>query len=111
MERGVIYTDDIKTFLICLLIVAGIVLIVYLIVAAYNLVKTLKQSQKVLEDFEVTGHIAAERMKQLDKFIEQTSKKVKNTQGIFTAIPVIVKAVSEIAKVAGKQKEKGTEKK
>ena len=99
-------TIDVKTALICLLIIAGIVLAIYLIVAVYQLIKTLKQSQKVLDDFEVTGHIAAERMKQLDKFIEQTSKKVKNTQGIFTAVPVIVRAVSEIAKVAGKQRNK-----
>ena len=111
MEQGVIYTEDIKTFLICLLIVAGIVLAIYLIVAVYNLIKTLKQSQKVLDDFEVAAHISAERLKQLDKFIEQTSKKVKNSQNIFNALPIILRAVTEIAKVAGRKREEAAAKK
>ena len=104
-------TIDLKTLLLCLLIIAGIVLVIYLIVAVYNLTKTLKQSQKVLNDLEVTAKISSERLKQLDKFIDQTSKKVKNTQGVFTAIPIVAKAVTEIVKVAAKHNNKEAESK
>ena len=99
-------TIDVKTALICLLIIAGIVLGVYLIIMVYNLTKTLKQSQKVLADFEVVSKIASERTQQLDKLIEQTQKKVKSGQGIINSIPVIVSAISKIAKVVGQQNAK-----
>ena len=96
-------TIDVKTALICLLIIAGIVLGVYLIIAVYNLIKTLKQTQKVLADFEVVSKIASERTQQLDHIIEQTQKKVKSGQGILNSIPVIVSAIARIAKVFGQQ--------
>ena len=99
-------TIDVKSALICLLIIAGIVLAIYLIVAVYHLIKTLKHSQKVLEDFEVVSKIASERTQQLDKFIDQTSKKVKAGQNVFNAVPVIISAIAQIAKVAGQQKKK-----
>ena len=51
-------TIDVKTLLLCVLIFAGIVLVVFLMVAVYNLIKTLKKSQKVLDDFEIVSKIA-----------------------------------------------------
>ena len=101
-------TIDVKSALLCLLIIAGIVLAVYLIVAVYQLIKTLKQSQKVLDDFEIVAHIASERTQQLDKLIDQTSKKLKAGQGILNSLPIIFKAISQIAKVVGKQNEKSS---
>jgi hypothetical protein len=89
--------------LLCLLIIAGIVFAVYLIVAAYNLIKTLQHSQKVLADFEIVSHIASERTQQLDKLIEQTSKKIKSGQGVLNVLPAIIKAISQIAKAAQKK--------
>ena len=99
-------TIDVKTALICLLIIAAIVLAVYLIVAAYNLIKTLKQSQQVLADFEVVSKISSERTKQLDSFIEQAQKKAKSGQGIINSIPVIFTVISKIAKAAGQNANK-----
>jgi len=96
---------DINT-LLGLLIIAAIVLAIYLIIAVYNFIKTLKQSQKVLSDFEIVAKISSERTQQLDKFIEQTQKKVKSSQNIVNAIPIIVSAVSNIAKVIGQQGDK-----
>lgn|GEM_PF-3600001 len=96
---------DINT-LLGLLIIAAIVLAIYLIVAVYNLIKTLKQTQKVLGDFEVVAKISSERTQQLDKFIDQTQKKLKSSQNIVNAIPIIVSAVSNIAKVVGQQNDK-----
>ena len=101
-------TIDVKTALLCLLIVAGIVLAVYLIVAVYHLIKTLKQSQKVLDDFEIVAHIASERTQQLDKLIEQASKKLKAGQGILSSIPIIFRTIAQIAKVVGNQNEKSS---
>ena len=91
-------TIDIGT-LLCLLVIGGIVLVIYLIIAAYNLVKTLKQSQKVLTDLEVVSRISSERAQQLDKLIEQASKKFKSSQGVLNSLPIIFKAIANIAKV------------
>ena len=100
--------DTVVTFtvgdaLLGLLIIAVIVLVVFLIVAAYNLIMRLKQTKKVLDDLEVVAHISSERAKQLDKLIEDASKKLKSGQNIFSSIPIIVSAATKIAKVV-KQK-------
>ena len=92
--------------LLGLLIIAGIVLAVYLIVAVYNLIKTLKQTQKVLSDFEVVAEIASKRSKQLDKLIEDTSKKFKSGKNVFNTIPLVVSAITKIAGMVGKKPRK-----
>ena len=102
-------TIDVKTLLLCILIFAGIVLVVFLIVAVYNLIKTLKKSQKVLDDFEIVSKIASERSQQLDKLIEQASKKIKASQNVLSSIPIIFKAVSQVAKVIGQQNKNDTD--
>ncbi|MCL2110749.1 MAG: hypothetical protein FWH32_00555 [Clostridiales bacterium] len=97
-------TIDVQTALLCLLILAGIILAIYLIVAAYNLVKTLKRAQSVLNDLEVTAEITSRRAKELDKLIADSQKKLRATKGLFTTLPVIVKAATQIAKVVGNKK-------
>ena len=99
-------TIDVKTALICLLILAGIVLAVFLIVAVYNLIKTLQKSQKVLSDFEVVAGVASKRTAELDKFIDATQKKMKSGQNIFNSVPIIVAAIGQIAKVVGQNQKK-----
>ena len=99
-------TIDVKTALLCLLIIAGIVLAVYLIVAVYHLIKTLKQSQKVLEEFEIVSEIAAKRTQQVDKLIDQASKKIKAGQGVLNTIPIIFSTIAKIVKAVGKQQKK-----
>ncbi|MDR0876069.1 MAG: hypothetical protein LBN12_07670 [Clostridiales Family XIII bacterium] len=103
-----IYPDDVKTFLLCLLIIAAVVLIVFAIVAVYNLIKTLQKSQKVLSDFEVVSEVASKRTKQLDEAIEKSSKKIKAGggigAGITTAIPIIISAITAIAKYSSGKK-------
>ena len=94
--------------LVGLLIIAGIILAVFLMVAVYNLIKTLKKTQKVLDDFEVVSSIASERTKQLDKFLNDAQKKIKSGQNIFNFVPVIISAIGQIAKSVGQnQKKKG----
>ena len=102
---GATLTIDIGT-LLGLLIIAGIILAVYLIVAVYNLVKTLKLSQKVLADLEGVAEIASKRTKELDKFVDQTQKKVKSGQNVLNAFPIIVSAITQIAKVVGQNQQK-----
>ena len=102
-------TIDVKTMLICLLIIAAIVLVIYAIVAVYHLTETLKRSQKVLDEFEIVSRIASERTQQLDKVIDQTSKKIKSGQGVLNAIPVIVAAISNIAKAVGQKSARKTD--
>jgi hypothetical protein len=101
-------TIDLKSLLLCLLIIAIIVLVIYAIVAVYHLIKTLKQSQKVLADFEVVSEVASKRTKQLDEVIEKSSKKIKSASGvgagITAAIPLIISAVTAIAKVSANKK-------
>jgi len=99
-------TIDVKDALLSLLIIALVILTIFAIVAVYNLIKTLQQSQKVLSDFEVVSKIASDRTQQLDKIIEDMSKKIKSGQNIFNSIPIIVTAVSKIAKVVGQQNER-----
>jgi len=105
---GYILVDP-KSLLISILIIVLIVLAIYAIYAVFNLVKTLKKTQTVLEEFEVVSKIASERTQQLDKFIDDMQKKIKSGQNIFNSIPIIVSAVSKIAKVVGQQSNKKTE--
>ena len=92
--------------LLGLLIIAAIVLAIYLIVAVYNLIKTLKKAQKVLGDFEGVSEIASKRTKELDKFIDQTQKNIKSGKNVLNSIPLIVSAISQIAKVIGNAQKK-----
>ena len=100
MQPGLMVID-VRTVLTSLLIIAAIALVIYGIYAVYHLVKTLKQSQKVLGEFEVVSHIASERTQQLDKLIDDTAGKIKSGQNILNAIPLIITAVSRVAKVVG----------
>ena len=105
---------DIKVFFICVLIVAVVVLIIYSIVAVYNLIKTLKRAQKVMADFEVVSDVASKRMKQLDNAIDKSSKKIKTGSGvgssITSAIPIIISVVTAITKYASDKKTGSKEK-
>lgn len=101
-------TIDLKDALLCLLIVGALVLVIYLIIATYNLIKTLKQSQKVLTDFEVVAKITSERTQQLDKFIAQTQEKLKSGKNILNSLPVIFSAIANIAKTVGSKRSEKT---
>ena len=100
-------TIDVKDLLLCLLIFAGIILAIYLIYAIYKLIKTLERSQKVLSELEVVVRITSKRTQELDKIIDQMSKKLKTGQGIFNAIPIIFQTIAKIAKVIGQQQNAG----
>ena len=96
-------------FFLGLLIVAVIILVVFLIVAAYNLINTLKRSQKVLDELEIVVRISSKRTQELDKLIEQMSKKIKSSQGVLNTIPIIFKTIAKIAQVLGQQRSKAAD--
>ena len=102
----VVNLDHVKAVLLCILIIAIIALVIYSLFAIFNLIKTLKKTQTVLDDFEVVSKVASERTKELDKFIEETQKKIKSGQNIFNAVPVIITAITQIAKVVGQNQKK-----
>ena len=104
-----VITTTVGDVLIGLLIIAGVILIVFLTIAAYNLIKTLKHTQKVLEDLEVVVRVASKRTKELDKFIDKLSKSFKAGQGVLGFIPIIFKAIAKIAKAVGQQQNKNAE--
>ena len=98
-EMQYIMVPDPRPVLLSILIIVLIVLALYAIYVMFNLVKTLKKTHTVLDDFEIVAKIASERTQQLDKIIADMQRKLKSGQSIFTSIPVIVSAVQKIAKV------------
>ena len=108
-EMQYIMVPDLRPVLLSILIIVLIALAIYAFYAIFNLVKTLKKTQKVLDDFEVVSQIASERTKQLDKLVSDMQSKIKSGQTIFNAIPIVVSAVSKIAKVVGQQTAKKDE--
>jgi len=96
-------TIDVKDLLLCILIIVLIVLAINALFAVYNLIKTLKQSQKLLSDFETVGEIASKRTKQLDKLIDDASTKIKAGQNIFSSVPIIFSVIGKIAKAVGQK--------
>ncbi|GHU61262.1 hypothetical protein AGMMS49983_00670 [Clostridia bacterium] len=101
-------TIPVKDLFVGLLILAIIVLIVFAIVAVYHLIITLKKAEKVLGDFEVVSAVASKRTKQLDDAIEKSSKKIKAGGSVgstlTSAIPIIISAITAIAKYATNKK-------
>ena len=99
-------TIDVKTLLICLLLIAITVLVVFLVVAAAHLIKTLKSLTKVLSDVEVVSDIAAERTRQVDGIVDDVTttisgvtNKLKGDQGILKAISIIASAIIAIKNI------------
>ena len=75
-------TINVKSALICVLFIAVIVLVIYLIIIAKNLVKTIKETNKILTDAAVISKIAAEKTvpvsyTHLDVYKRQFLRKVR----------------------------------
>lgn len=99
-------TIDVKAALICLLLIALIVFVVYLIILAKNLVKTINQTNKILEDSSVISGVAAEKTVQIGEIVDDVksvvvdlAQAVKGEQKPIAALSNIVKAVGNLAAI------------
>ena len=71
-------TIDVKATLICLLLAALVILVVYLIIMAKNLLKTVKETNQILADTAVISGIAAEKAVQIDGMITDVQSAVSD---------------------------------
>lgn len=122
-------TIDVKYTLICLVLLALFVLLVYLAVLAKNLITTVKNANKVVEDAAVVSGIASDKATQLDDIVgdlssavDDITKAMKGNQNLIGALTNMAKAVastvsyvkkgndpdeSEAAETKGKQRKRG----
>ena len=105
-----------KELLIFLLGTGGIVLIIFLIVAAKNLVNTLKSASKILKDFETISSIAADRAKDVDGIIDNiassvgtVTKNLKGKSGIAQVISAAVSLLTTLKNFSSKKKKESSD--
>ncbi len=105
-------TIDLKATLVYLLFAALLVLVVYFIMIARNLVKTVKETNKILKDASVISGIAAEKAEQMDEMIgdvqsavSDISQAVKGQQNLVGAVSNIVKALGSLVAIFKKESE------
>lgn len=105
-------TLDLKTLLISILLICIIVFVIYLTMVMKNLIVTLKNANKVLEDANVVSSIVADKASRsevaLDKVLDACdsfSNAVKNEEGLMAVFGSIAKAVSSVASLFKKDKE------
>ena len=94
-------TIDVKTALLYLLLVAAIVLVGYLIVVVKNLVTTLKEVNKILEDVSVVSGVAADKAVQLDSVVGDVQSAVADLSNAMRGEQSTIGAVSNFAKSVG----------
>ena len=109
---------DIKTALIYLLLVAAVVLVCYLIVVVKNLVTTIKNVNRILEDASVVSGVAAEKSLELNDMISNVqaavadvSSAVKGDAGTFGAVANVAKTAASIKNLFKSDKKKKKKKK
>ena len=94
-------TIDVKYTLICLVLLALFVLLIYLAVLAKNLITAVKSANKVVEDAAVVSGIASDKATQLDDIVGDLSgavsdvtKAMKGNQSLIGALTNMAKAVA-----------------
>ena len=106
---------EIKTALIYLLLVAAVVLVCYLIVVVKNLVTTIKNVNKILEDASVVSGVAAEKSLEVNDMIgdlqaaiADVSSAVKGDSSTFGAVANVAKTAASLKNLfkSGKPKKK-----
>ena len=95
---------DIKTALVYLLLVAAVVLVCFLIVAAKNLVTTIKNLNKILEDASVVSGVAAEKSLEVNDMIGNIQAAVADVSSAVIGESSAFGAVANVAKTAASLK-------
>ena len=102
-------TITLKGLLLGIIAVLVIVLLVFLIILVYNLIKTLKQTNAILEDAKVVSETAADKIQQIDGIVDGIGKSVgtvvnsiKGNQSVVSAATSVINAASSFAGVVKK---------
>ncbi len=110
-------TVDVKELLIYLVLAALLVLIIYLIFLVKKLLKTLDETNKVMDDAGVVSGIAANKATQLDGIIDDVSgvvsgiaSEANSNQGLIKTATDLGKAATSTLNYFKDQKEKKEEK-
>lgn len=105
-------TIDVKTLLIYLVFIALIILLVYLTVLTKNMIKTVKETNKILEDTSVITGIAADRATEVDEIVGNVSdavadvtKSIKGNQNVIGAMTNLIKTAGAFVNLFNKDKE------
>lgn len=93
-------------------------LVVYIIVFMSHLIKSMKETNKILKDASVISGIAAEKAVQMDSVVEDIqsavadfSQAVKGQQNLVGAVSNLVKAFGTLAAIFHKESEEEDKKK
>ena len=97
-------TIDLKYTLICLVLIALFVLLIILAKLALNLISTLKNVDKILEDASVVSGVASDKASQVDGIVGDLSSAIgditgamRGNQNLVGAITNMVKAISSVS--------------
>lgn len=94
-------TLDVKTALICGVLIVLIVLLIILCVVAKNLVTTIKNLNKVLEDTTVVSKIASDKAVVVDGIVGDVGDVVKDFAVAVKGNQNFMSSMSNVIKAAG----------
>ncbi len=83
---------------------AVLVLLIYCIVFVKNLIPTIKNVNKILEDAQVISGIAAENAKEVDKILGDVSSSVSSISDIIKGNQSVVAALTSLINAVGSLK-------
>lgn len=93
-------TIDLKYTLICLVFVALIILLIFLCVLAKNLITTVKNMNKVIDDASVVSGIASDKAMQVDGIVGDLGSALNDLTAAMKGNQSLVGAMTNVAKAA-----------
>ncbi|MBR5129554.1 MAG: hypothetical protein IKU67_05830 [Firmicutes bacterium] len=104
-------TVTLKGALLTAIAVLVIIFLIYLIILLNNLIKTIKQTNLILDDAKVVSATAAEKAEQIDGIVSGIGSSVgtvvnsiKGNQSVVSAATSVVNAASSFAGIVKKDK-------
>ena len=93
-------TIDLKYTLICLVLIALFVLLIILAKLALNLISTLKNVDKILEDTSVVSGVASDKASQVDGIVGDLSSAIGDITGAMRGNQNLVGAITNIKAIS-----------
>lgn len=91
-------TVDLKVLLICVLLIAATVLLVFLTMAVSNLIKTLKKVNVILDDVQTVTGIVDEKAKETKPVVDDLSSALVNFASGMKGKETSISSLSNLAK-------------